>query len=200
MIREKISVPKSTLSNWLSQTLFIPNKEVLDRVGRAKLKSALYKQKKKLENIAMMKAQARKEVGNISQRDFFMLGIGLYMGEGSKANEQVRFVNSDPQMMRIITKWLKKYCGVKIKNIKITIHGYPDTNQKESVKYWSKKTGVPSNQFTKVNIDKRQNKSVWKRNSLPYGTAHLYARGLKLGVKSLHRRIMGWIETVAKQS
>ena len=65
----------------------------------------------------------------------------------------------------------------------------------------SKITGVAKKQFGKTQIDIRINKSKTKRKSLPYGTLHLRIRsgGKKEFGKRLHRRIMGWIESITEQ-
>ena len=202
MISKKLNVAKSTLSNWLTNIPFIPNKEVLQRVGEAKLKSALYKQKIKFENITRMKNEAAKEIGGISLRDLFMLGIGLYLGEGSKSHEEVRIVNADPTIIKLSMKWLTKFGGVRKEHLRVAIHGYPDHDIDELVNFWSKELHMPVKQFIKTQIDTRLNKSTLKRRKLPYGTAHVYVRGggtLLWGVRNLHRKIMGWIETTIKQ-
>ncbi|MCX6813477.1 MAG: helix-turn-helix domain containing protein, partial [Candidatus Azambacteria bacterium] len=109
MISKELNVAKSTLSNWLTNIPFKPNKEVLKRVGKAKLKSALYKQKIKFENITRMKNEAAREVGEVSLRDLFMLGIGLYLGEGSKSHEEVRIASADPTIIKLGIKWLTEF-------------------------------------------------------------------------------------------
>ena len=202
MISKKINVAKSTLSNWLTDIPFIPNKEVLKRVGKAKLKSALYKQRIKFENIARMRNEAIKEVGRLSSRDLFMLGIGLYLGEGSKSHEEVRIVNTDPIIIKLGIKWLMEFGGVRKEHLRVAVHGYPDHDINKLVAFWSKELHIPANHFIKTQIDSRLNKSTLKRRKLPYGTAHIYVRGggtLLGGVRSLHRKIMGWIETTVKQ-
>jgi len=202
MINEKIGVPKATLSNWLTFIPFKPNQQVLKKIGKAKLKSALYKQNLKFEDIARMKMEASKDIGLLSHRDMFMLGIGLYMGEGSKSFEQINIVNSDPVIIRIGIKWLKTFLKLDIKNFTISIHAYPDTDLTRSVSFWSRKTGIPKNQFYKIVVDSRKNKSSLNKRKLPYGTVSLRIRKGETnirGVKSLHRKIMGWIDSATKQ-
>lgn len=202
MIREKLGISKSTLSDWLGRVPFIPNKEVIKRVGNARLKSGLFKHRLKFENIENMKREARNEIGMLSQRDLFMLGIALYLGEGSKSQEEVRMVNSDPLVIKLFMKWLKEFCDIKDTHFRIAIHGYPDHNIDKLIRFWSKELNIPAKQFNKTSIDIRQNKSIYKKRKLPYGTAHIYVRGggtLNHGVKSLHRKIMGWIETSVQQ-
>lgn len=202
MIGEKIGIAKSTLSNWLINTPFVPNAELLERIGKAKLKSALYKSRLKLKNIAKMKKEARKEIGKLSRRDILMLGIGLYLGEGSKSQEEIRIVNADPTIIKLGIRWLKEFCNIYSKNLRVSIHGYPDHDIDVLINFWSKELNIPIKQFIKTQIDTRLNKSGIKKRKLPYGTAHLYVRGggtLPLGVKNLHRKIMGWIESATQQ-
>src|SRR3989344_5514509 len=139
IIREKTGISKSTLSNWLAFIPFKPNKEVIEKIGRAKLKSALYKQDLKFKNI---------------------------------------------------------------KNFTIAIHAYPDTNLIKSIDFWSKYTKIPKEQFSKIIIDSRKNKSLFNKRKLPYGTVSLRVKNggtILPGVKGCHRKIMGWIESSTKQ-
>jgi hypothetical protein len=202
MIKQRLGVPKGTLSNWLARIPFEPNQAVIKRVGEAKLKSARYKHRLKFENIAKMKSEAEADIGTLSARDIFMLGIGLYIGEGSKSQEEVRVVNADPDILRLAMTWLMNFGKVNLDHIRVAIHGYSDHDKGELLKFWSKALHIPRSQFIKINIDTRENKSVFKARKLPYGTAHLYIRGggtLLPGVKGLHRKIMGWIESSIKQ-
>ena len=202
MIRDELEVPKSTLSNWLSRIPFKPNKKLILRIGKARLKSALYKQRIKFEDISQMKREADREVGELSSRDLFMLGVGLYLGEGSKSQEEIRVVNSDPIILKLAIKWFKRFSNIKTEHLRVAIHCYPDNNISKIKNFWSRELKIPANQFIKTQIDIRENKSKFKRRKLPYGTAHLYIRGggtLHPGVRSLHRKIMGYIDAVSKQ-
>lgn len=197
MINKKIGVTKSTLSNWLSEIPFSPNKQLVERVGFAKLKSASFKHNQKISEIKEMKEAAKKEIGEISNRDLWFLGIGLYLGEGSKSNEQIRFSNSDPETIKIVIRWFKKICHLKEENFNPFIHIYPDNDIEKTINYWSNITGVPKNQFGKTYIDKRTNKSNFKNGTLPNGTLHLRIRSCrnKEFGRRLHRKIIGWIES-----
>lgn len=201
MICKKIGVSKSTLSDWLNKIPFSPNKEVIKRIGSAKLKSALFKHNQKMNEIAEMTSLAKKELGKIKKRDLWILGIGLYLGEGSKSNEAIGFSNSDPEIIKIVIVWFKKNRHLRNKNFNPYIHAYPDNDIKKTLTYWSKITGIPKKQFGKTYIDKRTEKLRTKRKTLPYGTIDLRIRscGEKEFGKRLHRRIMGWIKSATYQ-
>ena len=196
MIRQELGISKSTLSNWLSGIPFTPNKELIERVGNGKLKSALHKHNLKLESIERAKRNAEQDIKELSERDLFMLGIALYLGEGGKTPELVRIVNSDPRVIRLMMRWFHVCCGIKIQNFRAIIHLYPDNNIEEALHFWSQEITLPTNQFNKTSIDRRENKSKFNKRKLPHGTLHLYvnSNGNKdLGVH-LHRRILSWIE------
>ncbi len=198
LISQKLDIAKSTLSHWLREIPFNPNREVIERVRDARLKSAKFKNGQRLDNIIAMRLEAIKELGNITKRDLWMMGIGLYLGEGSKAYEYIRIANSDPQVIKISMKWFREICGLKNNNFRLNLHLYPDSNIKKSINYWSLITGLSKNQFGKIQIDRRINKSKNKKKLLPNGTLHIIVKSngnKKLGV-SLHRKIMGWIEAV----
>lgn len=202
MISEKLELCQGTLSYWLKEIPYKPNKKALQRIQLASFKSSQTVHNRKVLNTKITKRKAKKKIGKITKRDLWLLGVGLYLGEGMKSQESVRIINSDPEIIKISIKWFKEICGLSVQNFNLAIHAYPDNNIKKTIAYWSKITRIPKNQFGKTQIDKRMNKSVKKIGKLPYGTAHLTIRAWgekKFGV-NLHRRIMGWIEAVVDQN
>jgi hypothetical protein len=199
MILERLELSKSTLSDWLKEIPYKPNKEVIKRVGLARMKSAQFKHNQKVANIRAVKKLAKRELGKLTKRDLWFLGIGLYWGEGDKSsNEGISVVNSDPETIKTMIKWFREICGLATKNFAPTIHAYPENNIAEEINYWSKLTGIPKEQFNKTQIDRRTNKSKMKKRKLPHGTLRLAIRsnGKKEFGVFLHRRIMGWIEAI----
>lgn len=202
MISQELGLAKSTISGWLREIPYEANNEVIKRIGLARARSAQNRHEIKIQSIKKAKLEASQEIGRITKRDLFFLGLGLYLGEGSKLHENIRIINSDPEIICLAIKWFRKNCGLKDENLIISIHIYPDLDEKEVKNYWSNITSIPLAQFRKTQIDIRTNKTTKKRHKLPYGTAHLriISRGkTKFGV-FLHRKIIGWIEEVIKQT
>ncbi|MBI3534069.1 MAG: hypothetical protein HY072_01080 [Deltaproteobacteria bacterium] len=195
MICKHIGAAKSTLSNWFRDRPFTPNKEVLKRIQYGPIKSAEKSHNKKVREIQELKQVGIREVGTLSERDIWLLGLGLYIGEGTKAFENIRIINSDPAVIKLAVKWFKKICGLADENITVTLHIYPDNNLEECINFWSEVTQLPRRNFRKTQIDVRQNKSKIKRNKLPYGTAHIAAisGGVKEKGVQLYRRMDGWM-------
>lgn len=201
LISEQLGVPKSTLSYWLRAIPYTPSQLVLKRIRDGSKKSVDYKRNNKKQSLELASRLAIEDVGKLNTRDLFILGLGIYIGEGSKSNETVRIVNSDPWVIKTGVKWLTQVCKVPIENLVISIHGYPDTDLAEATRFWAEVTGIPPHQFMKPQIDARLGKSTIKKGRSPFGTAHLQVKACgskELGV-FLHRRIMGWINTAYKQ-
>jgi len=200
LIAEKTRVSKSTLYTWLSEIPYKPNQEVLDRIGNARAKSGQVKHRRKLESFKKARQLATDDIGSLSERDIFMLGIGLYIGEGDK-NETVGFVNADPSVINLGIKWLRGSCGLETKNLRLAIHIYPDNDEARCVDFWSKSTGIPKSQFGKTQVDRRKGKKYTKTGKLPYGTAHLRVKscGNKDFGVLLSRRIHAWMDLVTQK-
>lgn len=202
VIEQRLGVSKSTLSHWLREIPYTPNAKMIDRINEGLRKSVLFKHKQRLKSIADARSIAKREIGKLSQRDLFLLGLGIYIGEGSKLYEEVRVINANPEVIRLAVKWFREICKIPLANFGLVIHIYPDNSKKAALKYWSKVSGVPVSQFGKMQIDIRTNKSRKKHRMLPYGTAHLKVKACgnpQFGVQ-LHRRIIGWIEAVHEQT
>jgi transcriptional regulator with XRE-family HTH domain len=198
LISEKTGISKSTLSGWLARVPYTPNKETLNRIGKARTAAGLHKHQIKISSINKATLEAKKELGSINKRDLFMLGLGIYIGEGIKFGDMVRISNSDPKIIKLSIKWFKEVCGLTDENFVVRLHLYPDNNVSESISYWSKEINIPIKQFQKSSIDIRQGKKSIKKGKLPYGTAHLVVKSLgkpEFGA-FLGRKIRAWINEV----
>lgn len=195
MIRTELGVAKGTLSNWFKGKHFTPNKQVLERVQYGPIKSGALRHNQRVSDIETMRVRGIAELGKLTKRDLWLLGIGLYIGEGAKAHEHVRIINSEPAVIKLAIKWFKEVCGLQNKNITIALHIYPDNNEKSCLKYWKNITELPKKNFRKTQVDTRKNKSVSMKRKLPFGTAHvsiISGGDPEMGVR-LHRKISGWI-------
>jgi hypothetical protein len=201
LILKQIKISKSTLSSWLKEVPFEPNEKVWERIKTGPLKSGRIKHNKRVKDIAKIKKEAKEELGVLNKKDLWMIGLGLYMGEGSKTHDIVRVINSDPKIIKLAIKWFKDCCGLKNENLAVMIHVYPDCDVKKCESYWRKVTKLSVENFRKTQVDLRKNKATKNRKKLPFGTAHISAvckGNSNFGVK-LHRRIMGWIESSLDQ-
>jgi hypothetical protein len=201
MIREELGIALSTMHYWFKNQPFEPNNQTLLRMKEGPLKVGIRRRTAKLESINKFRDLGIKEVGQLSRRDLWMLGLGIYIGEGSKSIESVRIANADPLVILISIRWMRDICGLSNENISIKLHLYPDNDTEKSMKYWQELTKLPLSSFQKCHIDTRKNKTIMKHGKLPYGTAHLrvVARGDSSKGVILHRRIKGWMTGALNQ-
>jgi hypothetical protein len=196
----QIPVAKSTLSLWL-RSVGLAQKQK-QRLTEKRLAAALRGSNKKRERrIAItkeIKTKARNEIKNLSNRELWLIGIALYWAEGTKErnkSQRVQFSNSDPEMIRIFLKWLKKCCSIPNKSIifDIYLHKTAKKRQNEVKKYWSKVTDFPLNKFQRI-IWKKNKKSTNRKN---IGTNYYGLLRIIL-TKSINfnRKISGWIEGI----
>ncbi len=201
MITEELGIARSTMSYWFRNRPFTPNKKVLQRIQYGPIKAGTTKHNTRVKEVAELRSTGIAEVGSLSKRDLWMLGIGIYIGEGAKSIESVRIMNSDPKVIAISMRWLIESCSLTRENIIISMHLYPDNDIQDCMRFWSGVTGLNEKNFRKTQIDLRTDKSRNGRGKLPYGTVQLRVHSLgnrKNGVV-LFRKIMGWIDGVLRE-
>jgi hypothetical protein len=95
-------------------------------------------------------------------------GVMLYWAEGCKGRGTVKFVNSDPDMIRLFIKFLRNICGIWEDRLKLLVHMYPDQDEDALMVFWSGVTGVQKKNFYKSFVH-AGNGGTYKRKS-QYGT------------------------------
>lgn len=199
-ILRKVPVAKSSLSLWL-RSVGLSEKQK-QRLTKKKLSSmrrgweAVHKKKVLITKV--IKSKARKEIGKLSKRELWLIGIALYWSEGHKEKDKgslVRLGNSDPRLIKTFLKWLFGTWKIKKKNIifRIYLHETSKNRLEEVKKYWSKNTGFSEKYFDKI---------TWKKNKIKTNRKNIgkdYYGLLDIGVRgsiNLNRQIQGWIEGI----
>ena len=151
----------------------------------------------KKEDIDKQNRQGLRDINRLSKRDLFVLGLGLYWGEGYKrGSQELGFTNSDPEMIRVILVWLLKCYAVKIERIiaRLTINQRYENQTEHLMRTWSRETGIPLSQFGKPTFISGYNNS--KLNERTYrGTLRIKVRR----GTSLRRRILASISEIENQ-
>jgi len=111
--------------------------------------------------------------------ELFNLGIGLFLGEGSKKNKfNVVIANSDPQILKLFLKFLRKICGIEERKIKAALNIFDDIKTKEAVDFWSKITKISVGRINTITI--RKSKGGTYKNKSRWGTLSIYVPNVKL--------------------
>lgn len=197
---QKIGCSKSTLSYWLKDIDYNPNKYTLQRIKNARIKAGKTKKEHRRKEKAKIRKVAKKALGSLTKKELKIAGAALYWGDGRKHDGIVGLVNSDPKMIKFFVKWLRAICKVPLANMRLELHLYPDCDIDFLTQFWADATGIPIKQFFNPQIDIRENKKLKKKGKLPYGTAHLYVlsgKNREYGYR-LYGKIEGWISAIAE--
>jgi hypothetical protein len=134
---------------------------------------------------------ACQDVGDISKRNLKLIGAALYWAEGYKTDlaRDVEIVNSDPCMIKLMMRWFREICNVPENKFKIRIQIHDASNIKDGIKFWSRITGIPSDQFTKSYIKISPSSKGKSGNRHPRGVCHV-----RIADTDLLFKIKGWVE------
>ena len=141
----RVGVAKSSVSLWVRDVEFAPVRS--PPRGRRRDPNAL--QRRRQAEIDRLLEEGRGRIGRLSEREFLVAGVALYAGEGSKADGQVRFVNSDPRMVVFFCTWLRHFYQVDEARLRLSLYLHQGLDLAAATAYWSGLTGIPEAQFTK---------------------------------------------------
>ncbi|CAL9527592.1 hypothetical protein [Streptomyces sp. enrichment culture] len=138
------------------------------------------------------KEAAKQEVGDLSPRELFLIGVGLYWAEGSKdkpydRRESVTFVNSDPGMIKVYLAWLD-LLGVERERLRFTVMIHENADVTGAEQYWAELVGAGRSAFNKTTLKRHNPKTVRKNVGESYRGC-LVIKVLKGA--DLYRRIEG---------
>lgn len=202
-IKKTYNVPKSTISCWLKDVKipFVKRVEMKKRTHERwiKLNKIASEKRSLISFLARKNIQdiAEKEIKKVTINDLKLIGAVLYWAEGNKKYPwSIRFSNSDPQIIRIMMRFLKEICRVPKETIRARVHLYPKMDYKKTLCFWSKTTGLPINNFYRPQLQiSKASKGKRKTNTLPYGTLHLIAGNTKVA-----STVKGWIHGIIKKT
>ena len=184
-IASELGVAKSSMSRWVRDVDFEPNPR-----RRARKRGPNKLQRAKAAEIERLRLEGIERVGQLSERKFLMAGLGLYAGDGAKAGNEVKFANSNPDLVRLFCQWLRTFFAVDESRLRVRLYLHEGLDLDASVAHWEGVTGIPSAQFTKpyraaADASRRKAKHV-------HGCCHVcYASA------PTHRAILGMLSGLA---
>ncbi|MGE9692807.1 MULTISPECIES: hypothetical protein [unclassified Streptomyces] len=192
-IVEEVGCSKSSVSLWV-RDLPKPepnftSQERAREAARARWEPVLAERE---EHRRRVKEEARSEIGRLSDRELFLVGVGLYWAEGTKdkayaRRERLVFVNSDPDMIGLFMKWLDLLDVPRAhRRLSLLIHESADVGGAEE--FWAEVTGIPRSDFLKTSL-KRHNPLTVRKNT---GVAYRGCLVVKVAKSAdLYRRVEG---------
>ncbi len=195
-IEKTLHISRASASTW-TKGVELTQKQI-DTLYKGKISGGLKgsfiasqnKINKKNKEIKEIERIGSLDIGDITKRDRFMLGISLYLGEGSKTSHNVSFTNSDAKVMRFMKDWLIEFCKVDVDSIRCNLFIHDDLNESVAKRFWKEVLDINNIQFKKSYIVKN-NPNRLRKTKHKYGIC-------RITVSRVHtlRQILGWIKAV----
>lgn len=185
-IKQKLNIPKSTLSYWLRDFPLSEDKILELRrkgwakgeAGRERFRSAM--RKKREIKAQIVYKQQQKKLRNISKETYFVAGLMLYLAEGDKRNyTRIVLVNTDSAVIKFFIKWMVEFLNISKNKIKAQLHLYENMDIEKEKKFWQNELRFNKTQFYRPAIRKLKKSSFSYRESYRHGTCGIYLMGVE---------------------
>lgn len=191
-ISRLLSIPKSTLAAWFQKEDW--SREIRDKLGTTTSlsypkKLAAVQKANKERWISLREGyrkEAEQEFEQLKDVPLFIAGVMLYWGEGDKTDRSmVKFANSDPRMISVFYRFLKKAIQIPEQKISAYLLLYPDLNDSMQKLFWHRATGIPKERFWKSIVIKGKHPT----RRLSYGVCNI-----SVSSRALKERMLVWIK------
>jgi hypothetical protein len=195
-IRGIIPVPKGTLSCWCRDIELTPRQiaAIRERTSPGSRKGIpVDTQWRRRRSIEKIREQARNFAEDHIDDAFFIAGVSLYWGEGSKTRSDLSLANADPRALRLFIDWVRAYHDASADFVlKINLHAGND--EPAARDFWRDATGLGDATFYRTYI--KPDGTGHRKNHLPYGVCQVRVRRCA----DHWHRTMEWIAVVASHS
>lgn len=142
-ICRETGVPKTTVQRHVKEVEIPANflKRLREKQGGAKQRA-----KGLRENCF---EEAEDFLGALSKRDYLILLIGLYWGEGTKRDFSI--INSDPKLLQAFMVCLRA-ANIHLERISLSLRVHSDIPIEESKRFWSSSLGVPIERIGRIEV------------------------------------------------
>lgn len=185
-IKRQLGLPKSTLSDWLSNYPLSDSQidEIRKTTKRNKElgieKCRLTKQKNRETRLCAIYEEEKNKLLPLTDREIYLIGLFLYLGEGFKdMRGALSLSNTDSNVIKFYLYWLVNCLKIDRKKIKVLVHLYSDMNIEDSLNYWSNELAIDRKQFSKPYVKKSKRIDV-DQKGFGHGTCNLVVANVRL--------------------
>jgi hypothetical protein len=132
---------------------------------------------------------------DLSDRDLFIAGVTLYLGEGGKTrSSELILVNSDPGILNLWGRFLERVCNVPPEKLRAHIQYYDDLDYPTLLDFWANELGIPPENFGQPTVKQgRAAKGDYQGRRIPYGTVHV-----RFNDSILKSLMMSWMKDLVE--
>lgn len=196
-IATTLGVSKSSVSLWVRDVLLTDDQRA-NLSTTAVSSRAASNVARRIALTERVRRDAMAEIGGLSDRELFLVGVTAYWAEGAKAKpwrtgERVAFINSDPTMVSVFLAFLA-LVGISPDDCTFRVSIHESADVEEATAYWADVVGVPAAAFGRPTLKRHVAKTVRKNTGDDYrGCLLVYVRRST----NLNRRIAGWWAGIA---
>ncbi|MDT9692130.1 hypothetical protein Q5762_28125 [Streptomyces sp. P9(2023)] len=192
-IQVELGCSKSSISLWVRDLPKPERKRTREEASAIARRGWEVTLRRREEERCRTKQMAAGEIGAVTDRELFLLGVALYWAEGTKSKphrrqERITFVNSDPNMIKLFLDWLR-LIGVEDERLRFYVHIHETADVGAAERFWAELVGMGAASFNKTSLKKHNPKTNRKNTDAEY-------RGcLVIQVRQsaeLYRRVEGW--------
>ncbi|WP_392753316.1 hypothetical protein [Streptomyces sp. LN590] len=191
-IQVELGCSKSSISLWVRglpkpEPHYTPTEHLaLMNAGLVDLRASREKER------AETKRLARDAVGDLSDRELFLVGVTLYWAEGAKdktysRRECLQFINSDPNVIKLYLRWLD-LLGVTQDRMRMRVSIHESADIPGAERFWAELAGIPTSALKKTTLKKHNPRTTRKNTTESYrGCLVIYVSKSA----ALYRRVEG---------
>jgi hypothetical protein len=202
-IRRRHPVAKSTLWRWLTSAGLVEQapQRITAMKRAAQQRGAAAQHQKRLTRTRSLIDTAIRDVGTLSLRELWLIGVALYWAEGTKQQEhtsvsrRVVFSNMDANMMCVFLAWLVRCCHIDPSDITFEIYIHEHADVQAAKRWWVDQVAYPAIAACPIRLKRHKTKT--RRQT----TGDRYHGLLRVCVRrstNLNRTISGWIRGIAQ--
>ncbi|MEV5935503.1 hypothetical protein AB0L56_22955 [Streptomyces sp. NPDC052079] len=192
-IQVELGCSKSSISLWVRDLPKPERKRTREEASAIAKRGWEATLRRREEERQRTKAAAASEIGSLTDRELFLLGVGLYWSEGAKSKpysrrERITFVNSDPGMISVFLAWLR-LLEADPAQLRFAVYIHESADVRAAEAFWADHVGIDPAGLMKTTLKKH--KPLTNRRN----TGDDYRGCLRIDVRDgadLYRRVEGW--------
>ncbi len=203
-IAKSLTVSVGSVSSWC-RNVVLTNFQIENLARRStdpffgKKQEYILKRKRETDNkIRNLREQGIEEIGKLTTREIFLIGVALYWGEGFKKDHQVGLANSDIKVAKFFMYWLLRCFSLTSSQLifRVTVNASYKERIREIEEYWAQELNVSISDFSKPFFQNTTWKKEYENKEDYHGVVRIKVR------KSMDflRKIHGYIEGLARHT
>ncbi|MCA9363452.1 hypothetical protein KC851_03975 [Candidatus Kaiserbacteria bacterium] len=199
-IAKELNVAKSSVSLWC-RDLELTKKQrerlrqnSIQAGHRGRMIGALKNKQKRIDEQEHYRRLGKKEIGELSNRDLTIIAASLFWAEGAKTGSRFTFINSDPDMILCMYRFVTEVLKIEKSRILVTIqiNKIHESRIHKVLGFWSSLLGLPRSQFGKPYYVNVPPKKKYNNHETYYGIARLRVNN----GASLQYKLLGYISAL----